>query len=190
MSTHLQISLLVLLVVLIDIKDSVGQDKRDFDDNITRENIIGHKVSDYIFNRVKNYRQERGIEQLALNELRGKWTILYFFTKNCVPCVYSFPKLNEIQEDYGTDAKVILVGIKDMWNKNIEPYFDGVKVAQRINLTVAYDSVLVQRLAIVSASTVVVINPEGMVKSVFLSDADLKKRIKTLIRRKKDRKGV
>jgi thiol-disulfide isomerase/thioredoxin len=180
----LQVSVLLLLFILVNEKDAAAQTIANQETKLTKEEIEGIAILDYTFSRVKNYKKNGEVETLTLNELKGKWAILYFWTKNCTPCINSFPKLDEIQMDYRSEAQVILVGIKDMWNKNIEPYFEGVKNAQKINLPIAYDSGLVNRLGIIYSSTVVIINPKGKIESIFLSDSQLKKKIKAILRRR------
>lgn len=175
--------LLLLLMYGIE-NESQAQQKTGEETKLTNKEIKGVNISDYTFTRVKHFRKTGEVEKLRLSELNGKWTILYFWTRNCTPCIKSFPKLDEIQTENSAKVQVILVGIKDMWNKTIEPYFDGVRNAQEINLPIAYDTGLVNNLAIIYASTIVVVSPEGIVESIFASDGQLKKRIKAILRRR------
>jgi thiol-disulfide isomerase/thioredoxin len=171
-------------------EQGVCQSIDNLESKITENEIQGTEMPDYTFTTVRNYKKQGETEKLSMKELHGKWTILYFWTKNCTPCINSFPKLDAIQRVYASNAQVVLVGIADMWNRNIEPYYDGVRNAQKINLPIAYDTVLVKELTIIYASTVVMINPEGVIEKVFLSNDLLSKRIKGLLKKRKIRKGT
>ncbi|MBT1711319.1 TlpA family protein disulfide reductase [Fulvivirgaceae bacterium PWU5] len=185
-----QIFILLLLLLLNSQEEVLAQSNAKLETKLTEDEIEGSEMLQYTFTRVKNYKKQGEIEKVLTKELRGKWTILYFWTKNCTPCIRSFPKLDKIQKRYSSNAQVFLVGIKDMWNKNIEPYYDGVRNAQGINLPIAYDTGLLSKLTIIYASTVVMVNPEGTIEKVFLSDDLLSRKIKAIMRKRKMKKGA
>ncbi len=47
-------------------------------------------------------------DSLSLYDYKGKLVMLDFWIKSCGPCIASFPKLNELQKEFGTDKFQLL----------------------------------------------------------------------------------
>lgn len=151
--------------------------------------LVGKMVPEHQFQRVKNLRKEHGVEKVSIDELRGKWLLLYFWTRSCTPCINSFPKLAKIQKKFKPEVQVLLVGINDMYNRQTEGFFEGVKAVQGIDLAIAYDTSLVRKLQIIYASTVVNVDPNGMIESVSTGKELSVRNIRRMLRRKKSAEG-
>lgn len=130
--------------------------------------LKGTKIEDHRFTNVRHYSKEYGRDTISLHDLRNKWLVLYFWTRNCSPCIRSFPKLDTLQNKYAQQAQVMLIGINDQYNRNIESFYDGVRLAQKLNLPIAYDTALVSKLRVAYASTTVFISPGGTLSEVVL----------------------
>lgn len=165
-----------------------GQNKDSYQEV---EKMIGSPLPDYSFEKVwavsNSKRSDLQIlkPEMALNEFYGKWTLLYFWTKNCTPCIFSFPKLNEYQKIFSKDVNVLLVGINDQWNHNTKDFFEGVKLVQKLNaVSYTFDTVLVKKMQISYAGTAILVDPKGVLKYV-LRGSDLKKsQLQKIIARK------
>jgi thiol-disulfide isomerase/thioredoxin len=173
------------LFLIIGITVNVNAQERDKNNiKITEETLVGTKLPNHTLPRVRGYITEYGEYAVPLNDFNGKWIILYFWTKNCTPCIKSFPKLKEIREQNGDDLQVLLVGINDTYNQNIEDFYDGVRAVQKFSLPIAFDTVLVRKLHIIYSGTAVLVNPDGTIEYVCPGSQLSSKLIKSIIRRR------
>jgi thiol-disulfide isomerase/thioredoxin len=148
-----------------------------------RESIIGRPCPDYIFSHVQYYDTEYAKpKKVDVNELKGKWLILDFWTRNCEPCIKGFPKLNQWQKDFSSDAQFMLVGLNDRYNWQIESYYAGVRAALELELPVAYDTVLVRKLGVYYVPYLVMIDPNGIVRKIVPTKDITKEQISKIIR--------
>jgi len=105
--------------------------------------------------------------EASLSDFKGKWLILDFWNRTCSVCIKRFPKLNNLQQEFGAQLQVLLVGTNDQkYNKGIKDLFERIKVIQKLALPIAYDSVLVKQLSIQGAPYIVVIDPKGIVRAL------------------------
>ncbi len=100
---------------------------------------------------------------ISLNDLRGRYVILDFWSTGCISCVKSFPKLQEIQTQYASDLEIILIGkddkyIRDTYAKYSERY--------EVNLTSTYDKELPHRFNAQAFPFIVMLDTEGIVRAV------------------------
>lgn len=98
------------------------------------------------------------------SDAKGKWLVLDFWTQGCVSCVKSFPKINELQQEFKNDVQFLLIGQNDKKrNKNIRTIYERFRKTYNLNLAIAYDSVLFEQLNIVAVPYVIIADPEGNV---------------------------
>lgn len=69
---------------------------------------IGEKVPDFEF-AIKNYHSPTA----KISDFKGKLLILDFWTTRCASCIYSFPKMEKLQKQYGDKIQVILVNVRE-----------------------------------------------------------------------------
>jgi thiol-disulfide isomerase/thioredoxin len=50
---------------------------------------------------------DSSMEPGNLHDFKGKLVILTFFSMSCIPCVYQFPKLDKLQQEFNRDLKFI-----------------------------------------------------------------------------------
>lgn len=99
---------------------------------------VGDTVPDLIFDKVLNHSKET----IALSEFKDQFLILDFWTTYCVSCIQSFPKLNQIQDQYQGEVKILLVSEYGDLQHN-QNFFESRKGDKRINLpSIVGDSVL------------------------------------------------
>ncbi len=171
--------ILFTCMMLVELNISVYAQKQDV------ENLIGTQLDNQLFDRVKYFKEQYVMEKVSLNDLRGKWLIVYFWTQSCTPCVKKFPMLDDFQKRDSANTQILLIGINDQYNRKIEGFYDGVKLIQKTHLPIAYDSVFVRKMKVSYAGTTLFINPSGVLKEVVLGDLT-KKRIKSILARKED----
>jgi len=153
-------------------------------------NLIGTSMPDYTFEKVRTvsdvlYPEIPKVQKMSLKEFYGKWTLVYFWTRNCTPCIRSFPKLNEYQKSFSKDVNVLLVGINDQYNIQMKDFFDGVRLVQKLNsLSYTFDTVLVRKMNIVYSGTALLIDPNGVLRHVMLGEDITKKQLQKIIARK------
>lgn len=182
-SHQMLIALLLILGAQHDVFSQQSKNAKDLIE-LTEENLVGTRLPQHTFTRVKNYSSQFGADIVPLEDLRGKWLILYFWTRSCIPCIESFSELKEIESQTGDELRVMLVGINDMWNRNTEAFYDGVKAAQKFALPIAYDTTLVKKLKIIYSGTALLVNPDGIVEYVCSGKELSSKGTKAFIRRR------
>lgn len=69
----------------------------------------------------------RGEGTLALDDLKGKPTVVNFWASWCIPCIDEAPMLREAHELYGDEINFVGVDIKDA-------YSDGLEFAEKYGL--------------------------------------------------------
>lgn len=85
---------------------------------------IGDPIPDELWDlplQVVNHPQ--GKETITLSEYRDKLIILDFWATWCVPCIRNFPKLHDIQNEFGDQIKVLAVTQED--TEKINTFFES-----------------------------------------------------------------
>ena len=100
---------------------------------------------------------------VTMNDFKGKWLVLDFWTSYCTSCIESFPKTNELQNEFTGKVQFLLIGRKDSLVKKI---YERFRAAYHLNLPIAYDKNLFNGLDIQAVPYVVVINDSGIVVSI------------------------
>lgn len=128
--------------------------------------VVGQPAPEFWFSDVHYYSKKT----IGPGDLKGKWVILDFWSQGCTACVKSFPKLNELQQEFKKDVQFLLVGINDKNNKNIKRIYERFREKLNLNLTVAYDSVLPRQFEVSAVPYVVILDPSSNVHSITNSD--------------------
>lgn len=70
---------------------------------------IGDTVPDLEFNTMYNYPGGKA----KLSDFRGKLVILDFWNLGCSPCIKAFPKMQQLQDEFGDKIQILLVNVND-----------------------------------------------------------------------------
>src|SRR5438309_1226849 len=70
---------------------------------------IGKPCPDFTLNEIYNYPKSKA----SLQDFKGKWLILDFWSRGCTACIQSFPKLNELTKEFKDKVQIVLVGVDD-----------------------------------------------------------------------------
>lgn len=129
---------------------------------------VGKRMPDFNLTDVKYYNKKK----VVLNDFKGQWLILDFFGAHCGSCLEALPKTDSLQRIFKRDLKILLVGytgsqyVKKSDNILIRKTYERNRRMGRLDLSIAYDSVLVRRFDIWTVPYIVVIDPNGIVKGI------------------------
>ena len=132
---------------------------------------VGKPCPNVLLTNIKYYSRT----QARLNEFKGKWLVLDFWNKSCGACIMSFPKTNSLQNEFNGKVQVILVGIQDKEGQ-IEAMYAKFRKKENLIMPCAFDSSLAIKWDIYTAPYIVVIDPDGIVRTITYSfnSADMK----------------
>lgn len=136
---------------------------------------IGDTLPEYIFTDIRNY----GKDSLHSNELRGKWAIIDFWSKDCSSCIISIPKMNALHEKFSNNVNILMVGLVGKYKfpsgKIIEREEATKKLYSRLEelhdltLTVAFDSTLENSYGLGGLPYILIVDPAGYVRAITTS---------------------
>ena len=125
--------------------------------------VTGLKCPEFTLHQIEYFRKQ----SVSLNDLRGNWLVLYFWTTGGPACVQGFPKLDQLQAEFANDAQFLLVGKNDERNKNIRVLYEKFRRQYNLQLSVVYETALSNRFVGKAAIPhVVIIDPQGIVVAV------------------------
>jgi len=125
---------------------------------------VGKPMPDLMIRNIAYYPKK----QAAIGDFRGKWLLLDFWDIHCGACIRSFPRMNRIQQKFGKQLQVMMVGVQDPENKT-KPLFDKYREGEHLTFPCAFDSTLAQRLDLYYMPHAIVIDDKGIVRSIVLS---------------------
>jgi len=138
--------------------------------------VIGMPMPKFRFDAVQHYDKK----SFNNEDLKGKWTIMDFWTKYCSACVQAFPKIDQFQRKFKDDVKFLLVARSDdKLYSNTPQVFDKYKKKLDLNLSIAYDDgTIFNQFGVHGVPHIIVIDPQGVVYAVtdsyFLTEDNLK----------------
>src|ERR1043166_8544255 len=110
MRTHKKYFLIISIFFLCLDKKNEAQSK-----NGEMYPEIGKPCPNFILTDIEHFPKKTA----SLNNFRGKWLILDFWTRYCSVCVESMPKTDSLQKEFGKKVQFLLVGQND--NRHIKP---------------------------------------------------------------------
>ncbi len=134
---------------------------------ITFSSLIGQSTvlnsGNEVFSKPLNIKTEYPkIESIVIPHKKKK-IIIDFFSSYCVVCFREIPKLDSIQNKFNDDLKVFLIGKDD---PKIRRIYNKLREKHSINLSVAYDSTIFNRLSIKEVPRYYWINENGKVINI------------------------
>ncbi len=116
-----------------------------------------------------------------VNELRGRFVILDFYTSGCIACFKSLPQLKELQEKHGGLFEFITVGKED---KSVRKVYEKYNALFDLKFKYVFDSAVFRLLNIEEVPKYVWIDDNGIVQGITgKSEVTEKNLIKFLDRR-------
>ncbi len=136
---------------------------------------VGKPMPNFTIQNLEDYPKTSA----SLNDFKGKWLILDFWSKYCSGCIKSFPKMNALYKKY--EDKVQLVEICYIWHEGGEQaLYANLKKNLHLGFPVAFDSLVCQRFNVSDVPHIFIIAPNGIVKGITnrLDEDDLKEFLK------------
>jgi thiol-disulfide isomerase/thioredoxin len=156
------------LLLLLFNKISLCQPSHDYPQ-------IGKPCPGFILNEVHQYK----IGKVDLRDFKGKPLIIDFFEKYCTVCFKSFPKINNLQQEFKDSLQFLLVGYDE---SNIRQVYQKFQERYKINIPVAFDSILATRFKIIQYPYVIWIDASGIVQAITTSQEINADNIQNLIK--------
>lgn len=127
---------------------------------------VGEAFPNFLFDNVE-YSSKHSV---SLNDFKGKWLILDFWTSYCASCISNFKKINNLKDEFSDNVEFLLVGC--IVNDNLEhsrKVFERSKEIYNLNLPVLYDFDFFKKIEVNSYPYIVVIDPQGNINALTTS---------------------
>lgn len=125
--------------------------------------VVGQPCPNFSLTNVKDYHKDR----ISLEDFKGKWLILDFWSEGCVSCIKSFPKINEIQQEFSNEIQFLLVGIPNSRDSEaIQKLYSKHQQKLMLDIPIVFDTTLAQRFHVRTVPHLVVVDPNGVVKYI------------------------
>lgn len=120
---------------------------------------IGQRCPDFTFRNISHYKASSA----SLKQFKGKWLIIDFWDPTCLACIKGFKKINALQQEFKDQATFMLVGPDDSVSRTV---YEKFRKKYELRLPVSFDSDLSAAFNVTSVPHLVVIDTEGLLKSV------------------------
>ncbi len=127
---------------------------------VTKPLGIGEQCPNIMFSDIENFSRKN----FSVNDAKGKWLIIDFWSEICSGCLNSFPKTNELQKKYGHDIQFILDGDPGYNIETIRSLFRKLKMKFNLELPTVFDKSLVKLFGVGGLPYYVLIDPHGIIK--------------------------
>ena len=118
--------------------------------------------------------------QRSIDDYKGKWILLYFWSNYCAPCIQSLPKLNALYETYH-DQGLEILGVMDVRNQEHTLKLLQENQVAWPNIQSTGRELLQSVYAVQSYPTIYLINPEGYIEKSNLFRDDLERTLHALL---------
>jgi thiol-disulfide isomerase/thioredoxin len=120
---------------------------------------IGKPVPDFTLENIGNYKKRR----MTSEDFKGRFVILDFWSKTCVSCIQSFPKLNAIHKKFKDQIDLILVGTDE---EGIEGIFTTSKERLELDFAFTFNMPLYKSFVTIGVPHLVWIDDKGIIKAI------------------------
>lgn len=144
--------------------------------------IIGKACPEFQLENIHSFYKKN----ITLRDIKGRYTILNFWSKNCAGCIESFPRLNQLKEQFNNKLQIILIGIPDNTaGAGVEQIYNRFKTKFDLKLAYAFDSTLANQFKINGAGINIWIDKVGIVKAISATEDVTTENIRKFITDKK-----
>lgn len=128
---------------------------------------IGKPLPSYTFTQL-DFQGKNGKSKLSTNDLRGKWLIMHFFTLTCKGSFKPLATLDSIRNKYHRDIECLVVASENnAENKNIRRVKEWRWSTLGLKLPVVYDSGLFNAWNFETIPTMLVVDPDGILRQII-----------------------
>ena len=121
--------------------------------------VVGKPCPDFVLQNIKYYKQR----QARLEDFKGKWLILDFFTSSCGACISSFPQVSQQAKQFADKLTYMMVGAPD---NSIGPLYERFREKLALPMPCAFDHGLFERWGIEAVPRVYLIDDQGVIRSI------------------------
>ena len=121
--------------------------------------VVGKPCPEFVLHNIKYYKQG----QARLEDFKGKWLILDFFTSSCGACIASFPRVSQQAKQFADKLTYMMVGSPD---NSIGPLYERLREKLALPMPCAFDHGLFERWGIDAVPRVYLIDDQGVIRSI------------------------
>ncbi len=122
---------------------------------------IGQPMPDFALKNVKYFNKTN----VSLEDFRGKWLIVDFWSKYCPSCINAMPEVNRIEAEFKEKVQVILICC--IWREGGEQQiYDRLRQKEQLDLPVAFDSLISDKFNIGGLPKYIIVDPSGIVRGI------------------------
>ena len=127
---------------------------------------IGKPMLDFTLKDIQNYDKH----EASLEDFKGKWLLLDFWTRYCTNCLRSFPKVDKLKDEFQDDVVFMLVGRNDgRYYHGTEKVYEKVRQRYHLDLPFVYQPNLFDTFGVSSVPHIIWIDPNGIVRAITSS---------------------
>ena len=90
-----------------------------------------------------------------------------YLESGCVVCIYKFPAVSRLQNQFSNQLSVLLIGINDIqYNKDIKQVYQKLEKRLHFQLLAAFDTVVSKQWEVYSVPHIVLVDPQGLVYAI------------------------
>ena len=142
---------------------------------------VGKMMPDFAFSKVKHFGNKKHVSR---DDFRGKWLMLDLWSVTCTACVQTFPKINDLQNEFADKVQFFLVGQTGKDNENIERLFEKVSRNKSLDLPIAFDSTTFIAWDVESVPHIYIIDPAGLLRFIVDGRDFTPEKIRALVEEK------
>jgi thiol-disulfide isomerase/thioredoxin len=139
--------------------------------------VPGEPIPEFTLTDVHDYAKKTFLP----GDAKGKWLILDFWNKSCVSCIASFPKINRLQNEFKEQVQFLLIGRNISEERDVAQIYDRFKKRFNLQLSVAYDSVLIKQFGVNQYPFIIIIDPQSTVYAITSGSELTKETLRDLV---------
>lgn len=122
----------------------------------------GERCPDFLLTDVQQFHKTA----VTLDDFKGKWLILDFWSEYCASCISAFPKMNNIQQTFSGDVQILFIGIPYKDPNTIKKLYDVHRQELDLKIPIVFDEKLAVQFGVGTYPHIVVVDPEGIVRYI------------------------
>lgn len=122
--------------------------------------LVNETIPDITFERI-HYSPEGSFSS---KNLKGKPTILYFFSTACATSFKKLPKISDLNKRFSGRVRMLMVGL-DL-DDDIQGNYEAYRKKYLLDLPITYDQVIYKKYWIRAVPTVIWITKQGIVQAI------------------------
>lgn len=128
---------------------------------------LGKPCPDFILKNITHFEKTNA----SLDDFKGKWLILDFWSLSCITCVKTFPKINQFQKEFTDDIQFVLIATNEKkYYENTKGLYERLANKYKLDIPSTYDSGLFRQFGVTTVPHIIIIDKQGIVRAVTTSN--------------------